>query len=68
MAAAARQPRRDSRCQIRERLSSDCLKLEAILYEFGDGVDRALAQICSLVNDPGCNTLHTSDWRLRPAA
>src|SRR4029077_432177 len=42
VAAGTRQPWDDSRRQIAERLSNDS-KLEAILYEFGNCVDRSLA-------------------------
>ncbi len=59
VAAGTRQPWDDSRRRIAERLSS-VSKLEAILYEFSDRVDRSLAQVCSLVNDPGGNTFHAS--------
>jgi hypothetical protein len=59
MVGRARRPKRDSRYQVGaavERL----LKLEAVLDELGNGVDRALAQVCSLVNDPGGNALDAS--------
>ena len=41
------------------------LKLEAVLDELSNGVDGALAQVCSLVNDPAGNALHASHGRLR---
>ena len=41
------------------------LELEAILDELGNGVDRALAQVCSLVNDAARNALHPSHRGLR---
>ena len=59
MAAGTQQTWDDSRRRIAERLSNDS-KLEAILYEFSNCVDRSLAQVCSLVNDPGGNTFHAS--------
>jgi hypothetical protein len=64
MAAGIRHPWSDSRRRIAERLSKD-LKLETVLHELSNCVDRALAQVCSLVNDSGGNALHASHGRLR---
>jgi hypothetical protein len=63
MVGRARRPKRDSRHQVGAAVERQ-LKLEAVLDELGNGVDRALAQVCSLVNDPASNALHARHGRL----
>jgi hypothetical protein len=52
------QPGNDSRHQIGRGGCRTTLELKAILDELSNGVNRALTQVCSLVNDAAGNALH----------